>query len=210
MYCKICDKDFSDTEVTRWENEIYCPDCGHSIKLTDSRNKKIIDMDSKLINLARSNYENKPTSELLAIWENKHQDENLMEAVEVIKLILTERGVSLPTQQEKKENLYKVTLSIFRTPGLTPYYQQEFQRIYESNGQYRGKWNWAAFFFTWLWAFTKGAWVAALIILFIGLPLVFISNVFGIIICIIMGIWGNKIYYNAFKKNFVEKNDAKN
>jgi uncharacterized Zn finger protein (UPF0148 family) len=99
MYCKICDKDYSDTEVTRWENEIYCPDCGHSIKLTDSRNKKLIDMDSKLINLARSNYEKKTTSELLSLLENNYQDEYLMEAVEVIKQILTERGVSHSSQK---------------------------------------------------------------------------------------------------------------
>lgn len=109
MYCKLCDKDFSDTEVTRWENEVYCPACGHSIKLTDSRNTKLTHMDSRLIGLARSNYESMSTSELITRWENIYGDEDLTEAVEAIRQILIERGVSLPSQKSKKPSAERLS-----------------------------------------------------------------------------------------------------
>jgi DNA-directed RNA polymerase subunit RPC12/RpoP len=104
MYCRICDKDFSDAEVTKWEDEVYCPDCGHSINITDSRDKAKMDLDSKLIQLARSNYENKSTSELLIKLENSSQDEYFIEVFEAIRQILTERGASLPPQKAQKAN----------------------------------------------------------------------------------------------------------
>ncbi|MBI3580191.1 MAG: DUF2628 domain-containing protein [Ignavibacteriales bacterium] len=85
--------------------------------------------------------------------------------------------------------------------GLSHYYQQEFQHINESNEAYKGKWNWPSFFFTWIWALTKGAWGVALIILFIGVPLSFITfGLVGIGIAVFMGIRGNYIYYNIFTK----------
>lgn len=46
-----------------------------------------------------------------------------------------------------------------------PYYQKEFQKIHDSNGAYKGKWNWWAFFFTSLWALSKGCYVLGLFIL---------------------------------------------
>ena len=45
-------------------------------------------------------------------------------------------------------------------PELSLYYRDEFDKIYESNEKYKGKWNWAAFFFGPIWALTKGVWVA--------------------------------------------------
>jgi len=45
-----------------------------------------------------------------------------------------------------------------------PYYQEEFQKIQDSSETYKGKWNWWAFFFTGLWAISKGCWVLFIII----------------------------------------------
>ncbi|MBI3194275.1 MAG: zinc ribbon domain-containing protein [Ignavibacteriae bacterium] len=86
--------------------------------------------------------------------------------------------------------------------GLPPYWQQEFRRILESNEVYKGKWNWPAFFFSWIWAFTKGAWAVALIILCIGTPFSFVTfGLAGIGIAIFMGIRGVYLYYNVFVKD---------
>lgn len=84
---------------------------------------------------------------------------------------------------------------------LPYYYQQEFQKIFESNEIYKGKWNWPAFLFTWIWAFSKGAWGIALVMLFIGIPLSMLTfGIFGLIMAITMGIKGNYFYYNVFVK----------
>jgi hypothetical protein len=42
--------------------------------------------------------------------------------------------------------------------GLPEYYQTEFKKIYDSNENYKGKWNWWAFLFTGLWFLYKGCW----------------------------------------------------
>ncbi len=57
-------------------------------------------MDSKLIATIRTNYENKPTSELLSIWESNNQEEYSLEAFEAVKQILISRNQSLPPQKE--------------------------------------------------------------------------------------------------------------
>jgi len=81
--------------------------------------------------------------------------------------------------------------------NLAPYYRQEFQQIFDSNEQYTGKWNWAAFLFGPLWALTKGAWVAPLICIFVG---AITAAVGAVIYWFIFGFRGNFIYYSAFVK----------
>lgn len=39
---------------------------------------------------------------------------------------------------------------------LPPYWQKEFQKIQELGFAKYKKFNWPAFFFTWIWAFSKG------------------------------------------------------
>lgn len=56
-------------------------------------------MDLKLINTIRTNYENKATSELLAIWESNNQGEYSVEAFEAVKQILIARNQALPSQK---------------------------------------------------------------------------------------------------------------
>jgi len=49
--------------------------------------------------------------------------------------------------------------------SLPPYWQTEFGRVDELGLQAYKKFNWPAFFFTWIWAFTKGLWQNALVTL---------------------------------------------
>lgn len=77
-------------------------------------------------------------------------------------------------------------------PDISPYYQEEFTRIQESGETYKGRWNWAAFFFGGLWALVKGAWLSALICIVISM---FTLGVGGIVFWFIYGIRGNYIYY---------------
>lgn len=81
---------------------------------------------------------------------------------------------------------------------LKPYYQQEFAKIRDSREAYKGKWNWAAFFWSWIWAFSKGLWMMALIV--IGGTLL-TEGLLGFIFCIFMGFRGNYLYYNLVTKN---------
>lgn len=89
--------------------------------------------------------------------------------------------------------------------GLPLYYQEEFGKIAASNETYKGKWNWAAFFFTGIWALTKGVWMAPLVwmLIFFGVVLVScgIGYVFAPAIWIIFGLRGNYMYYCASQKN---------
>ncbi|HRS22389.1 MAG TPA: zinc-ribbon domain-containing protein [Clostridia bacterium] len=80
---------------------------------------------------------------------------------------------------------------------LSAYYQGQFSRIKESNEMYKGKWNWAAFLFGPIWAFTKGLWLSALIAL-VGAFLT--SGIIGFIYWIIYGIRGNYMYYTLVTK----------
>jgi hypothetical protein len=82
--------------------------------------------------------------------------------------------------------------------GLTPYYQEEFRKIHESNESYKGKWNWAAFLFGAIWALTKGLWTSALTALIVT---VVTGGLGGIVYWFVFGTRGNYIYYtNHVKK----------
>ena len=80
------------------------------------------------------------------------------------------------------------------------YYQEEFQKI-SANETYKGKWNWAAFLFSWIWAFTKGLWGLALVSLGVNILLVSMDvSWIGLVISIFWGIKGNYCYYNLETK----------
>lgn len=85
---------------------------------------------------------------------------------------------------------------------LPPYYQEEFAKIDESHGAYKGKWNWAAFLFFWIWGFTKGLWALSLISLFLTL----LFNRMGwdelnLALMLLWGVRGNHFYYQLVKHN---------
>ncbi len=81
---------------------------------------------------------------------------------------------------------------------LDPYYQSEFANIQQSNEAYKGKWNWCAFLFGWIWALTKGCWLSAVVCLTVSIAT---FGVGGFIYCIIYGIRGNYIYYSHYVKH---------
>lgn len=94
--------------------------------------------------------------------------------------------------------------------GLDPYYQEEFEEIQKSNEEYRGKFNWYAFWFSWIWLLTKGAigWAVIVFLANWGVPLVLTNMVRGEIglilgllaaigIAITLGHNATKIYYNV-------------
>jgi hypothetical protein len=81
--------------------------------------------------------------------------------------------------------------------GLDKYYQDEFGKIYETNEGYKGKWNWAAFFFGPIWALTKGLWLAPVIA--IGAALV-TYGIAGVVYGFIFAARGNYMYYCYYVK----------
>lgn len=93
----------------------------------------------------------------------------------------------------------------YRFAGLSPYYQQEFSQIAASGELYKGRWNWAAFFFGGLWALTKGAWATFLVTFAINLVVIGVTCGWGspiiFVFPIIYGLRGNYIYYNVAAKN---------
>ena len=102
--------------------------------------------------------------------------------------------------------------------GLGPYYQDEFKKIYESDENYKGKWNWWPFLFAWPWCVIKGCWGFAVMIILTFSVFEYKMDVqdkaFGIAVvlnlawAIIMGRRGNWIYYNVKikKKQFPPMN----
>lgn len=81
---------------------------------------------------------------------------------------------------------------------LSSYYQEEFTKISESNEAYRGKWNWAAFFFGPLWALTKGIWLASIISIVVA---VITAGIGAIIYWFAFALRGNYQYYCSHVKN---------
>lgn len=93
---------------------------------------------------------------------------------------------------------------------LEPYYQEEFKKIRDSNEVYKGKWNWCAFYFSWLWALTKGLWGISLV----SLGIIILISAFDpdlkfleIAVLMFYGVRGNYFYYNLVKnkKQFPQK-----
>jgi hypothetical protein len=126
-------------------------------------------------------------------------------------LMAEEGGQEKANEQEAgyKESEYKEESKTYSSPGpdpkykyLIPYYQEEFEKIDESNEAYKGKWNWAAFLFSWIWGFTKGMWATSLVGLFLSLLFNQIhADVLNLVLGIIWGVRGNYFYYQLVKYN---------
>ena len=81
---------------------------------------------------------------------------------------------------------------------LPLYYQREFQKIYSSGETYKGKFNIWGFLFGFIWALTKGCWLAAVIAFIIS---IITSGIGGIIYWFIFGFRGTYMYYCSFVKH---------
>jgi len=109
-------------------------------------------------------------------------------------------------QQQYQENQQQYNQSHGYTSSefsyLKPYYQIEFEKIQASNEAYKGRFNWCAFFFSWIWGFTKGLWGPSLITLVLFSVLSRTDfGIFNLAIWIIWGLRGNYFYYYLIKHN---------
>ena len=104
-----------------------------------------------------------------------------------VKLLKQKANIANKVEQENLDFSY-----------LDRYWQDEFTKINESEESYNGKWNWPAFFFSWIWAFVKGCWVLGLVGLIASIAS---SGILAIPLGIYCGIRGNKIHYNKHVKN---------
>jgi hypothetical protein len=86
------------------------------------------------------------------------------------------------------------------TSNLSEYYQSEFQKIQDSNEQYKGKWNWAACFLGPIWAFSKGLWEVVVIYV---LAIIFTFGISVLAYAVIFGFRGNYFYYFKLMKGRV-------
>ncbi len=103
-----------------------------------------------------------------------------------------------PTSIEESEKMVFNTNSNEKLLGLSEYYIEEFKKIQDSKEQYKGKFNFTAFFFGVLWGLIKGLWLSAIIAIVIGI----LTGGIGIIVYwIVFGIRGNYIYYNYVMKD---------
>ena len=81
---------------------------------------------------------------------------------------------------------------------LDPYYQQEFQRIFDSGETYKGKFNIWALLFGAIWALTKGLWLSAIV----STVLSFITfGIAGVVYWFIYAFRGTYMYYCSYVKN---------
>lgn len=77
--------------------------------------------------------------------------------------------------------------------GLSPRYQAEFQKIWDSGESYKGSWNWMAFLFGLFWAASKGLTVSVVVCLVAG---VLTAGIGFIVYWFIYGYRGTFMYYN--------------
>jgi hypothetical protein len=83
------------------------------------------------------------------------------------------------------------------TSNLSEYYRSEFQKIRDSNEQYKGKWNWAAFLGGPIWAFTKG--LKEVVVIYV-LAILFTFGISVLVYAVIFGLRGNYFYYTKLMK----------
>ena len=106
--------------------------------------------------------------------------------------------------EDNKDTVSSWAIAPSKTDGIdfdlfNKRYRAEFRKIYESNETYKGKWNWWAFLFSWIWCFASGCWVYGLIIL-LSLILTYGNGVYLLLALgwsIILGIRGTWLTYNV-------------
>lgn len=77
------------------------------------------------------------------------------------------------------------------------YYRNEFTKVY-NNPEYKGKFNWAAFLFGFLWLISKNMFFQSLVFVMIAIIIFNIFPILFFIPCLILGFRGNYLYYNYY------------
>lgn len=117
-------------------------------------------------------------------------------------------GCRLRTLMPKTKDIFDEINDSFNVSGdetlnldfssLPQYYQEEFQKIYESGETYKGKFNIFAFLFGAIWALTKGCWLSA--VTCFGASM-FTAGIVGTVYWFVFGIRGTYMYYCSYVKN---------
>lgn len=103
-------------------------------------------------------------------------------------------GAETPEPSQSKSHASAVA------PILPEYYQSQFQKIRDSQEQYKGKWNWAACLLGPIWAFKKG--LREIVVVYVlAIPFTFGISVVGY--AIVFGLRGNYFYYSKLMKGKV-------
>jgi hypothetical protein len=105
---------------------------------------------------------------------------------------------SRPAERAAREEAIAAHLAIPGYALFKPYYQQQFEKMFQSQEVYKGKWNWAAFFFSWIWCFTKGLWLSGIIWLLLS---VLTSGTLGLIAPFYYAVRGNYLIYRMTMTN---------
>ncbi|MHB8065119.1 MAG: DUF2628 domain-containing protein [Ruminiclostridium sp.] len=154
-FCSNCGKKLE-------ENHIFCTYCGTKVNIYAVQSEDVRDetaITHGIINIP-TYASNTSTSD-----SPKSQNSETISNPEVSNKFFTE---IMPKDYKNIE------LSIFN--DLPSYYHQEFIKILKSNGIYEGKFNWAAFFFSWIWILTKGLWLLFISYICIIVPLCLVAE----------------------------------
>lgn len=100
---------------------------------------------------------------------------------------------------ESIESLYdKNNSANSKYNNLKPYYREDFIKM-DSNPEYKGRFNFVAFLFSWIWMITKKMYVGAVVYICItGLLISYVHYNFVLICALVMGFRANYMYYNYF------------
>jgi hypothetical protein len=82
------------------------------------------------------------------------------------------------------------------------YYREKFDQFERNEGSFKLTWNWAAFFFWWMWFLIKGMWGKAIVLFFLALGLWGVRSWIAIpALWVYGGLFGNYDYYLLKKKH---------
>jgi len=87
---------------------------------------------------------------------------------------------------------HRKTKSTIDTSTLSERYTEEFKKIHQSNGSYKGGFNVMAFLFGPLWALSKGLWLHALVVFF---AVILSGGILAIPAWIFSGVRGTHVFY---------------
>ncbi len=87
---------------------------------------------------------------------------------------------------------HRKTKSTIDTSTLSEKYTEEFKKIHQSNGSYKGGFNVMAFLFGPLWALSKGLWLHALVVFF---AVILSGGILAIPAWIFSGVRGTHVFY---------------
>ena len=117
-------------------------------------------------------------------------------------------GSMLEKYQPKRNNLGDFTFTSgaqkanYDFSNLPSYYKIEFELIKNSETGYKGKFNWAAFFFGPFWMMYKGMVIQGLIYLIANIIVSSISFLLlGLVLNILVAFRANYLYYNIYTTN---------